>query len=98
MLLLLLPLLSLAAAQPGAPWTEEEALAVKAKLYAMLDQPNTVSKEYLALHPELGLTTWPENKSKPSAPKLLRSTCQVAVENIYSNSIVLVPDLASISA
>ena len=35
-------------------------------------QPNTVSKEYLALHPELGLTTWPENKSKPSAPKLLR--------------------------
>ena len=38
MLLLLLPLLSLAAAQPGAPWTEEEALAVKAKLYAMFDQ------------------------------------------------------------
>ena len=41
MLLLLLPLLSLAAAQPGAPWTEEEALTVKAKLYAMFDQVKT---------------------------------------------------------
>ena len=49
-----------------------------------------MSKEYLALHPELGLTTWPENKSKPSAPKLLRSTCEAGVENIYSNSFVLV--------
>ena len=45
MLLLLLPLLSLAAAQPGAPWTEEEVLAVKAKLYAMFDQVKASTRQ-----------------------------------------------------
>ena len=58
---------------PGAPWTEEKALIVKAKLYAIIGaNGDTTSKEYLALHPELGYTTWPENKSKPGAAKFLR--------------------------
>ena len=30
------------------------------------------SSEYLALHPELGLDSWPEPKSLPNAAKLLR--------------------------
>ena len=54
MLLLLLPLLSLAAAQPGAPWTEEEVLAVKAKLYAMFDQVKAATKFLQAFFMNIG--------------------------------------------
>ena len=63
---------SVVLSNPGAPWSEEEALIVKAKLYAITNQPQKVSNEYLALHPELGLDTWPEKKSFPSAAKFLR--------------------------
>ena len=64
-------------AQPGAPWTEEEVLIVKAKLYAIFQSSNTVSKEYLSLHPELGLTEWPEAKSRPNAAKFLRYQSEI---------------------
>ena len=67
---ILLP--SLISAQPGAPWTEEEVLIVKAKLYAIFQQKTKVSKEYLGLHPELGLKEWPESHSLPNAAKFLR--------------------------
>ena len=63
---------SVVLSNPGASWSEEEALIVKAKLYAITNQPQKVSNEYLALHPELGLDTWPEKKSFPSAAKFLR--------------------------
>ena len=33
---------------------------------------DSVGKEYLSLHPELGLETWPEPPSNPSAAKFLR--------------------------
>ena len=57
MLLLLLPLLSLAAAQPGAPWTEEEVLTVKAKLYAMFDQVRASTKFLQAPFTNIGQIT-----------------------------------------
>ena len=63
---------SKASAQPGAPWTEEEALIVKAKLYAIFQQSLKVSNEYLSLHPELGIKEWPETATRPNAPKFLR--------------------------
>ena len=62
------PLLS----SPGLPWTTEETLIVKAKLTEVLDRTSSVVKEYLKLHPELGLSTWPETKSLPNAAKMLR--------------------------
>ena len=62
------PLLS----SPGLPWTTEETLIVKAKLTEVLDRRSSVVKEYLKLHPELGLSTWPETKSLPNAAKMLR--------------------------
>ena len=72
-LITLLATFSAVFSNPGAPWTEEEALIVKAKLYAIIGaNGDTTSKEYLALHPELGYTTWPENQSKPGAAKFLR--------------------------
>merc|ERR1719384_1765254 len=72
-LLLSLSFFYIVIGQPGAPWTEEEALIVKAKLYAIIGQyQQQVANEYLSLHPEVGFSKWPENKSKPSAPKLLR--------------------------
>ena len=57
---------------PGASWTEEEANIVKAKVYAVINAANVVSKEYLSLHPEVGYRRWPEGKSMPSAAKLVR--------------------------
>ena len=58
---------------PGADWTDQETLTVKAKLYAMLGEVgHQVVTEYLHLHPELGLTEWPEHESLPSAAKFLR--------------------------
>ena len=72
---LLLPLtisIGLANADPGASWTEEEAVIIKAKLYAVINAPIVVSKEYLSLHPEIGFKRWPEGKSMPSAAKLVR--------------------------
>jgi len=72
-LLLFLSIFNFIRSQPGAPWTEEEALIVKAKLYAIIGQyGDSVGKEYLSLHPELGLETWPEPPSNPSAAKFLR--------------------------
>merc|ERR1719150_2531022 len=73
MLLLVAALLPLVVCRPGSPWTEEEALIVKAKLYAIIGEYGSrVSSEYLALHPELGFDTWPEPKSLPNAAKFLR--------------------------
>ena len=57
---------------PGLPWTTEETLIVKAKLTELLDRRSSVVKQYLKLHPELGLSTWPEPKSLPNAAKMLR--------------------------
>ena len=73
-LLSLLPVLSLATvlASPGAQWTEEEALIVKSKLYSLFWNPSWAANWYLERHPELGMTEWPEKKSFPHAPKMLR--------------------------
>ena len=72
----LLPVLSLvlatSQASPGAPWTEEEALIVKSKLYSLFWNPNWASMRYLERHPELGMTMWPEKKSNPHPAKMLR--------------------------
>lgn len=38
MLLLVAALLPLVVCRPGSPWTEEEALIVKAKLYAIIGE------------------------------------------------------------
>ena len=60
---------------PGAAWTEQETLIVKAKLYAILGEyghGGTVVNEYLQLHPELGYSHWPEFESMPTAAKFLR--------------------------
>ena len=71
--LYLLPLiLASVLASPGAPWSEEEALIVKSKLYSLFWNPSWASAWYLERHPELGLTEWPEKKSFPHAPKMLR--------------------------
>ena len=71
-----LSLLSLALAtvlaSPGAQWTEEEALIVKSKLYSLFWNPSWAANWYLERHPELGITEWPEKKSFPHAPKMLR--------------------------
>ena len=66
-------LVSIVTSEPGAPWTEDEALIVKAKLYAIIGLgANKIIQEYFKLHPELGLTTWDEKKTNPSAAKMLR--------------------------
>merc|ERR1711902_4196 len=39
--------------EPGAPWTEEEAKIVKAKIYAILGGSIKRSEDYLLNHPEL---------------------------------------------
>ena len=57
---------------PGLPWTQEETLIVKAKLEVVFQRRADVAKEYFKLHPELGLSRWPEGKSLPNAPKMLR--------------------------
>ena len=73
-LLLLASLLpALLLSSPGQPWTTEETLIVKAKLTEVLDRRANVAKQFLKLHPELGLgSTWPEPKSLPNAAKMLR--------------------------
>ena len=71
--LIILSTVSAVFSNPGSHWTEEEAVIVKAKLYAIIGASGTkTSEEYLSLHPELGLTSWPDFKSQPSAPKFLR--------------------------
>ena len=56
--------------QPGQPWTEEEILAVKAKIVQIFLKSNVVYKEYMKLHPEKGK---PDRKvSLPNAAKVLR--------------------------
>ena len=57
---------------PGLPWTQEETLIVRAKLEVVFNSRAGVAREYLKLHPELGLSRWPEAKSLPNAPKMLR--------------------------
>ena len=73
---------------PGAPWTGEETLIVKAKLLTIMtgngksNGPGVVKenlagykeigREYLALHPELDWASWYHGKSYPKAPKFLR--------------------------
>ena len=57
---------------PGLAWSEEETLIVKAKLLVVMTNRQSVTKEYLKLHPELGLSSWPETKSMPNAAKMLR--------------------------
>ena len=58
---------------PGAPWTDQETLIVKAKLYSILGEyGHVVVNQYLDLHPELGIDHWPEPESLPSASKFLR--------------------------
>ena len=63
---------ALALASPGAPWSEEEALIVKSKLYSLFWNPSWASAWYLERHPELAITEWPEKKSFPHAAKMLR--------------------------
>ena len=51
---------------PGAPWTDQETLIVKAKLYSILGEyGHVVVNQYLDLHPELGIDHWPEPESLP---------------------------------
>ena len=57
--------------QPGLPWTEEEILAVKAKLVKIFLQKSLVYKEYMKLHPEKEDLAW-SGKLLPNAAKLLR--------------------------
>ena len=38
----------------------------------LLQTPAWAEKWYLERHPELGMTEWPEKKTRPSAPKMLR--------------------------
>ena len=72
-LLLFLSLsLTPALSSPGLAWSEEETLIVKAKLLVVMTSRQSVTKEYLKLHPELGLSSWPETKSMPNAAKMLR--------------------------
>ena len=72
LLSVLLLALTTVQASPGAPWSEEEALIVKSKLYSLFWNPSRATSSYLERHPELGLTEWPEKKSFPHAPKMLR--------------------------
>ena len=69
---LFLSLFCLTLSDPGAPWTEEERLIVKGKLFALLHKSVKKTKEYLSLHKELGLSEWPESLSIPDAPKFIR--------------------------
>ena len=64
--------LSLVSSSPGSPWSEEESLIVKSKLWATMESGRLRAQEYLRLHPEVGLEEWPEKKSLPNAAKLLR--------------------------
>ena len=74
--ILVVSLVGLSSTSPGASWSEEESLIVKAKLYAILGDneggSSVVNKQYLPLYPELGYKKWPEVKSYPSAGKFLR--------------------------
>ena len=65
---------TLASSDPGATWTEEESLIVKAKIYAsLINDRRSRSNDYLELHPEMfPFDKWPERKSLPSAAKLIR--------------------------
>ena len=70
---LLLSLLCLSLSEPGAPWTEEESLLVKGKIYALMSDSVKRTKEYVSLHKEeLGLSEWPERLSIPDAAKFIR--------------------------
>ena len=65
---------------PGADWSEEEAIIVKAKLYAIINQGMFTSKEYLKLYPEqvdqngelVEMSKWAELMTLPGASKLVR--------------------------
>ena len=72
LLSVLLLALTTVQASPGAPWSEEEALIVKSKLYSLFWNPSRATTSYFERHPELGLAEWPEKKSFPHAPKMLR--------------------------
>ena len=63
---------SFVSSHQGSPWSEEEAIIVKAKLYSVINQGMFTSKEYLKLHPELGLDKWSEQFTLPGAAKLVR--------------------------
>ena len=56
--------------QPGLPWSEEELLAVKAKLVQIFIKNKVVYKEYMKLHPEKEKPDWPV--FLPNAAKMLR--------------------------
>ena len=56
--------------QPGQPWTEEEMLAVKAKIVQIFLKNKVVYKEYLKLHPEKKKPDW--QVMLPNAAKILR--------------------------
>ena len=71
-LLLLAVCLSVVASNPGAPWTEEESLIVKSKIWAVMESGRIKAQEFLSLHPEFGFKEWPEKKSLPNAAKILR--------------------------
>ena len=48
---LLLSFLCLSLSSPGVPWTEEESLIVKAKIYAIMGS-GAKAEEYLEIHKE----------------------------------------------
>ena len=50
MLLLVAALLPLVVCRPGSPWTEEEALIVKAKLYAIIGEYGNRVRQTHFLH------------------------------------------------
>ena len=49
---LLLSFLCLSLSDPGAPWTEEESLIVKAKIYSIMGSSVKRAEEYLSNHKE----------------------------------------------
>ena len=57
------------ASSPGAPWTEADALTVKAKLNLTLTSPVSVVNEYLRIYTD---TVRPDGYLLPNAPRLLR--------------------------
>merc|ERR1712018_305818 len=70
--LLLAVCLSAVTSNPGTPWTEEESLIVKSKIWAVMESGRIKAQEYLKLHPEFDFKEWPEHKSLPNAAKILR--------------------------
>merc|ERR1719232_460522 len=73
--LLLAVCLSIVSSDPGTPWTEEESLIVKSKIWAVMESGRIRAREYLALHKGTDFEDtedWPEKKSLPNAAKFLR--------------------------